>query len=115
MVCKDRVVGARDLRFKLQRKSLEQSTQSVRGSVSGGARDLREKLSGTLYSRPVESRPPAVRPKPAPEVSRPSRKSVIAQAPLPETKVASSISKKKVQQKVSYHSFPPPPLPPLSR
>ncbi|KAI3450847.1 hypothetical protein Pfo_007512 [Paulownia fortunei] len=95
----NRRVGVKDLRLKLQRKSIDQATQSVRGSVSGGARDLREKLSGTLYSRPVESKPPPVRPKPAPEVSKPPRKSVIAQAPVPETKVASSVSKKKVQQK----------------
>ncbi|KAK6164074.1 hypothetical protein DH2020_000938 [Rehmannia glutinosa] len=96
----NRRVGVRDLRSKLQRKSIEQATQSVRGSVSGGARDLREKLSGTVYSRPVESKPPPVRPKPAPEVSKPTRKSVIAQVPVPETKAAPSVSKKKVQQKV---------------
>ncbi|PIN26180.1 RNA-binding protein Bicaudal-C [Handroanthus impetiginosus] len=91
----NRRIGVKDLRLKLQRKSIEQATQSVRGSVSGGARDLREKLSGTLYSRPVESKPPPVRPKPASEVSKPSRKSVISQPPLPETKVAISGSKKK--------------------
>ncbi|KAL3633314.1 hypothetical protein CASFOL_022841 [Castilleja foliolosa] len=88
-------VGVRDLRAKLQRKS----TQSVRGSVSGGARDLREKLSGTQISRRVESKPLPARPKLAPEVSKPTRKSVIAQAHVPETKVASYASKK-VQQKV---------------
>ncbi|KAL9171583.1 hypothetical protein ABFS82_04G219100 [Erythranthe guttata] len=85
-VCKDRKVGVRDLRFKLQRKSIEQANPS--------ARDLREKLSGTFYSRPIESKPIPVRPKPALEVSKPPRK------------VASSISKKKVQQKVeSVDSF----------
>ncbi|KAL0389865.1 UNVERIFIED_CONTAM: hypothetical protein Scaly_0343600 [Sesamum calycinum] len=64
----NRRVGVKDLRLKLQRKSIEQATRSVRGSVTGGARDLREKLSGTLYSRPVESKPAPVGPKPAPEV-----------------------------------------------
>ncbi|KAL0369409.1 UNVERIFIED_CONTAM: SEC23-interacting protein [Sesamum angustifolium] len=68
MAPKDRRVGVKDLRLKLQRKSIEQATRSVRGSVTGGARDLREKLSGTLYSRPVESKPAPVGPKPAPEV-----------------------------------------------
>ncbi|KAL3615969.1 hypothetical protein CASFOL_040263 [Castilleja foliolosa] len=88
-------VGVRDLRAKLQRKS----AQSVRGSVSGGARDLREKLSGTMNPRHVESKPLLARPKLVPEVSRPTRKSVIAQAHVPETKVASTLSKTKVQEK----------------
>ncbi|GFQ02687.1 hypothetical protein PHJA_002412600 [Phtheirospermum japonicum] len=94
-VCEDRRVGVRDLRAKLQRKN----TQSIMDSVSGGARDLREKLSGTLNSRRVESKPPSARPKTAPEVSKPTRKSVIAQAHVLETKVASSVSKTNVQQK----------------
>ncbi|XP_057809027.1 uncharacterized protein LOC131023499 [Salvia miltiorrhiza] len=99
-----RKVGVRDLRLKLQRKSIEQASQSGRGP--GGGRDLREKLSGALYSRPVEYKPPAVRPKPATETSRPPRKSVVAQAPASEAKVSSSVSKKKVQQKVdSVESF----------
>ncbi|XP_047939373.1 ankyrin repeat and SAM domain-containing protein 4B-like [Salvia hispanica] len=94
-----RKVGARDLRLKLQRKSIEQSSQFVRGP--GGGRDLREKLSGALYSRPVEYKPPAVRPKPVTEASKPTRKSVIAQAPArQEARVSTSVSKKKVQQKV---------------
>ncbi|KAK6145104.1 hypothetical protein DH2020_021924 [Rehmannia glutinosa] len=94
----NRRVGVKDLRLKLQRKS---NTQSVRGSVSGGAKDLREKLSGTLYSRPIESQPPPLRLKPAPEASKPPRISVIAEAPDRETKkIASSVSKKKTQQKV---------------
>ncbi|KAL8057981.1 hypothetical protein ABFX02_04G219100 [Erythranthe guttata] len=76
----NRKVGVRDLRFKLQWKSIEQANPS--------ARDLREKLSGTFNSRPIESKPIPVRPKPALEVSKPPRK------------VASSVSKQKVQQKV---------------
>lgn len=100
MACKGRRVGVQDLRLKLQRKNME---QSVRGSALGGTRDLREKLSGSLYSHPVESKPPAVRPKPAPETSKPPRKSVIAPAHASETKVSSSVSKKKVHQKVKNH------------
>ena len=106
MASKGRKVGARDLRLKLQRKSIEQSSQFVRGP--GGGRDLREKLSGALYSRPVEYKPPAVRPKPVTEASKPTRKSVIAQAPArQEARVSTSVSKKKVQQKVKcYHLIP---------
>ncbi|GFQ02706.1 hypothetical protein PHJA_002414500 [Phtheirospermum japonicum] len=96
----NRRVGSKDLRLKLQRKSIEQATRSVRGSVSGGARDLRDKLSGALYSRPIESQPQAMRPKPAPEATKPPRSSVIAEAPQRETKkIASSVSKRKTQQK----------------
>ncbi|XP_042013976.1 uncharacterized protein LOC121762226 [Salvia splendens] len=99
-----RKVGSRDLRLKLQRKSIDQPSQSVR--EPGGGRDLREKLTGALYSRPVENKPPAVRPKPAIESSKPPRKSVISQAPAQEVKVSSSVSKKKVQEKVnSVESF----------
>ncbi|KAG8371730.1 hypothetical protein BUALT_Bualt13G0118500 [Buddleja alternifolia] len=103
----NRRVGVKDLRLKLQRKSIEQATQSVRGSVSRGGRDLREKLSGSLYSRPIESKAPQLRPKPGPEVSKPPRKSVIAEAPVTETKkIASFVSKSKNQQKVeSVESF----------
>ncbi|XP_051113360.1 uncharacterized protein LOC127239312 [Andrographis paniculata] len=90
-------VGVRDLRLKLQRKSNE---QSMRGSVTGGARDLREKLSGTLYSQPVESKPPPPRPRSAVEVNKPTRKSVIAQAPALEENATGSVSKERAQQKV---------------
>lgn len=90
-------IGVKDLRLKLQRKSIE---QSGRGSVAGGARDLREKLSGTLYQHPAESKPPPTRPKSAVEVSKPQRKGVIAQAPVLEANVAGSMSKKKAHQKV---------------
>ncbi|KAK4441007.1 SEC23-interacting protein [Sesamum alatum] len=103
----NRRVGVKDLRLKLQRKSIEQATQNVRASVSGGARDLREKLSGTVYSRPMESEPPLLRPKPAPEASKPPRNSVIGEAPERETKkLASTVTKKKTQEKVeSVDSF----------
>ncbi|GER33355.1 sterile alpha motif (SAM) domain-containing protein [Striga asiatica] len=82
-----RRVGVRDLRSKLQRKSIEQANKSVKGSVSGGARDLREKLSGIMNSHPAEP-------------NRPTRKSVIAKVSVLEKKVAGSLSKKKGQQKV---------------
>ncbi|KAL0286364.1 UNVERIFIED_CONTAM: hypothetical protein Sangu_2734500 [Sesamum angustifolium] len=97
----NRRVGIKDLRLKLQRKSIEQATQNVRGSVPGGARDLREKLSGTQYSRPMESDPPPLRPKSAPEASKPPRNSVIAEAPEREAKkLASTVTKKWTQEKV---------------
>ncbi|KAL2518935.1 Sterile alpha motif (SAM) domain-containing protein [Abeliophyllum distichum] len=95
----NRRIGVKDLRLKLQRKSIEQASQSARGSISGGTRDLREKLSGSLYSRPVEAKPPQPRSKPAPEVSKPpTRKSAIAEATVPETKrVAGPVSDKKAE------------------
>ncbi|KAF5951032.1 hypothetical protein HYC85_013025 [Camellia sinensis] len=60
------------------------------------AGDLREKLSGTMYSQPVNTDPP----KPALKDNKPVRKSVIVEAPEPQTKnVASSVPRKKTQQK----------------
>ncbi|KAL2486128.1 Sterile alpha motif (SAM) domain-containing protein [Abeliophyllum distichum] len=95
----NRRVGLKDLRLKLQRKSIDQAAQSVRGPLSGGTRDLREKLSGILSSRGFETGPPEPKAKRASEVSKPTR-SVSAEALVPETKKrASSISKKKTQQK----------------
>ncbi|KAI8010209.1 hypothetical protein LOK49_LG06G03305 [Camellia lanceoleosa] len=68
---------------------------SGNGSVSG-ARDLREKLSGTMYSQPVNTDPP----KPVLKDNKPVRKSVIVEALEPQTKnVASSVARKKTQQK----------------
>ncbi|XP_049407253.1 uncharacterized protein LOC125870782 [Solanum stenotomum] len=93
-------IGAKDLRLKLQKKSIQQATQSAKGSVSGGMRDLREKLSGTVYSQKVESDPPKAKLKVAPEISKPVRRSSITEAPAMETKkIASTVSKKKSQQK----------------
>ncbi|XP_075515836.1 uncharacterized protein LOC142550637 isoform X2 [Primulina tabacum] len=98
----NRQIGHKDLRLKLQRKNMERATQVIRGSIVGGTRDLREKLSGTLYSRPVEFEPPPLRPKPTTEVIKPTRRSVIAEAaPVSEAKkVASSVPKKKAKQTV---------------
>lgn len=82
----DRRVGAQDLRLKLQKKNNQQAI--------GGVRDLREKLSGITYSKPSVAAP--AKPKAAPESSKPARKSIVAEAPVAETKkVASTVSKKK--------------------
>lgn len=95
MACEDRIVGVRDLRLKLQKKSLQQVSQSGKGHLSG-MRDLREKLSGTMNSQPVNSDPP----KPKLEAAKLARKSVAVEAPEPESKrVAVPASKKKDQQK----------------
>lgn len=69
-------------------------------------RDLREKLSGTIYSEAGEVDPSKPKTNPAAEVSKPVRKSVIAEAPVLETKkVASTISKKKSQPKARLFFF----------
>lgn len=96
MTCEDRIVGARDLRLKLQKKSLHQVSPSGKGPLSG-VRDLREKLSGTMNSQPVNSDPP----KPKLEAAKLVRKSVAVEASKAETKrVMDSALRKKVQQKV---------------
>ncbi|CAN4093770.1 unnamed protein product [Withania somnifera] len=100
-------IGAKDLRLKLQKKSIQQASQSVKGSVSGGMRDLREKLSGTVYSQTVENDPPKAKLEVAPEISKLVRRSSVAEAPVVETKkIASTVSKKKSQKKAeSVDSF----------
>uniref|UniRef100_A0A2N9I4G2 Uncharacterized protein n=1 Tax=Fagus sylvatica TaxID=28930 RepID=A0A2N9I4G2_FAGSY len=80
-------VGARDLRLKLQKKSLEQASQ--RGSLSG-VRDLREKLSGVINTQPMNIDPP----KQKLEALRPARKSVV-EAPAPEPKKATNSAHRK--------------------
>lgn len=87
----DRSVGALDLRLKLQKKSNQRATLGAKGSLSGGVRDLREKLSGVSYSQP------AAKPKPVPETtSKPARRSVVADANVTETKkVSTNASKRK--------------------
>ncbi|KAL5798729.1 hypothetical protein ACOSQ2_003549 [Xanthoceras sorbifolium] len=90
----NRMVGVRDLRMKLQKKSLQQVSQSVKGS--SGVRDLREKLSGTMNLQPVNSDPP----KQKSQAAKPARKSVAVEAPEVEIKrVADPALRKKVQQK----------------
>lgn len=92
----NRKVSAQDLRLKLQKKSLPQASQSIKGSVSG-MRDLREKLSGTMNSQPVNTDPP----KRKLEAAKPARRSVAVEAPeLEIKKVASMAPRKKSQQKV---------------
>ncbi|XP_042517597.1 ankyrin repeat and SAM domain-containing protein 6 [Macadamia integrifolia] len=95
----NRKVDARDLRLKLQKKNSPQAYQSGKGNLAGGVRDLREKLSGTMQSQPVNTDPP--KSKPAAEVAKPARKSVAVEASAPETKKAppSISSRKKTQQK----------------
>lgn len=98
MACEDRKVDARDLRLKLQKKSLQLPSQSVKGSPLG-VRDLREKLSGTMNSQPVNADPPKTRL----EVARPARKSVAVEALEPEIKkVANVASRKRSQQKACF-------------
>ncbi|CAA0825756.1 Sterile alpha motif (SAM) domain-containing protein [Striga hermonthica] len=96
-------IGVKDLRLKLQRKSVEQAIQNTRASAFSGARDLREKLSGNLYSHPIDSQPPSLIPKLVPDVNKPHRNTIaaISEIPARETKKISGLgSKKKTQQKV---------------
>ncbi|KAJ4828836.1 hypothetical protein Tsubulata_010489 [Turnera subulata] len=86
----NRKVDARDLRLKLQRKN---ASQSVKGSLSG-PRDLREKLTGTMHSQPVNADPP----KPKPEAAKPARKSVAVEATDPEIKRVSNVAPRKRSQ-----------------
>ncbi|KAJ6687067.1 PA-PL1 PHOSPHOLIPASE FAMILY [Salix purpurea] len=84
-------IDARDLRLKLQRKSLQQV------SPRSGVRDLREKLSGTMNSHPTS----VDLPKPKIAVAKPARKSVAVEAPEPEIKkTAIVVSRKGYQQKM---------------
>ncbi|KAK6940517.1 hypothetical protein RJ641_030048, partial [Dillenia turbinata] len=92
-------VGARDLRLKLQKKVNNQMLQSGKGSRTEGVHDLREKLSGSMHSQPINVDRPKT--KSFPEVPKPARKSVIIEAAAAETKkVSSSAPKKKSQQKI---------------
>ncbi|KAG2711976.1 hypothetical protein I3760_04G103700 [Carya illinoinensis] len=86
-------VGARDLRLKLQRKNIQQASQS--GPLSG-VRDLREKLSGLTNTQLVNTDPL----KPKLEAFRPPKKSVAVEAPATVAKKATNpASKKKAPQK----------------
>ncbi|KAK8658544.1 hypothetical protein V6N13_036747 [Hibiscus sabdariffa] len=91
----NRTTDARDLRLKLQRKSLQQVSQSGRGALSG-VRDLREKLSGTMNPWPVNADPPKLKS----DVTKPTRRSVAVETSEPEPqKAATTAAKKKAQQK----------------
>ncbi|XP_041008780.1 ankyrin repeat and SAM domain-containing protein 6-like isoform X1 [Juglans microcarpa x Juglans regia] len=86
-------VGARDLRLKLQRKNIQQASQS--GPLSG-VRDLREKLSGLTNTQLVNTDPSKAKL----EAFRPPKKSVAVEAPATEAKKATNpASKKKAPQK----------------
>lgn len=82
----NRRVGVSDLRLKLQKKS-------ANGSLSGGVRDLREKLSG--YSQSAVSA--SAKAKPVSERSRPARRSVLAEAALAETRNVSGPASKRTK------------------
>ncbi|XP_021720069.1 ankyrin repeat and SAM domain-containing protein 6-like isoform X1 [Chenopodium quinoa] len=87
-----RKLGGGDLRLKLQRRSSQQETQG------GGVRDLREKLSGSMHSQPVNK--DSQKPKPEHEAVKPARRSVIVATPVAEPKkVSNPTSRKKTQQK----------------
>ncbi|MBA0733068.1 hypothetical protein Gogos_017113 [Gossypium gossypioides] len=97
MVCEDRKVDARDLRLKLRRKSLQNVSQSGRGTLSG-VRDLREKLSGTMNAQPINADPQKQKVKAA----QPARKSVAVETPEPDPRrAANTPARKKAKQSVS--------------
>ncbi|MBA0704828.1 hypothetical protein Golax_017061 [Gossypium laxum] len=90
-------VDARDLRLKLQRKSLQNVSQSGRGTLSG-VRDLREKLSGTMNAQPINADPRKQKVKAA----QPARKSVAVETPeLDPRRAANTPARKKAKQSVS--------------
>ncbi|KAL4312952.1 hypothetical protein GQ457_01G037580 [Hibiscus cannabinus] len=91
----NRKVDARDLRLKLQKKSLQQVSQSGRGALSG-VRDLRDKLSGTMNPQPVNADPPKLKS----NAAKPARRSVAVETSEPEPKKAATMTeRKKAQQK----------------
>lgn len=87
----NRNVGARDLRLKLQKKSLQQSSQT-----GSGVRDLREKLSGLVNTQPMNIDTS----KPKLEAPRPARKGVAVEATATDFKKPTNPAlRKKVSQK----------------
>ncbi|MBA0822314.1 hypothetical protein Goarm_019122, partial [Gossypium armourianum] len=89
-----RKVDARDLRLKLRRKSLQNVSQSGRGTLSG-VRDLREKLSGTMNAQPINADPRKQKVKAA----QPARKSLAVETPeLDPRRVANTPARKKAKQ-----------------
>lgn len=84
-------VDRRDLRLKLQKK--HHGSQSGREAGSG-VRDLREKLSGTIYRQPKNSDPP----KSKVEAARPSMKSVATETETRKT--SNQATRKKSQQAI---------------
>jgi len=87
-----RNLGGGDLRLKLQRKS---NQQDIRG---GGVKDLRDLLSGSMHSQ--QTRKDVPRRKPAAVAPKPTRRSVVAEAPVSSLKKEpKSTVEKKVLQK----------------
>ncbi|KAE8726508.1 Detected protein of confused Function [Hibiscus syriacus] len=87
-------VDAQDLRSKLQRKNLQIVSQSRRGTLSG-VHDLREKLSGTMTTQPINADPQTQKVK----VAQPARKSLAVETPEPEPKrAANTTARKKAKQ-----------------
>uniref|UniRef100_A0A2P2QML8 SAM domain-containing protein n=1 Tax=Rhizophora mucronata TaxID=61149 RepID=A0A2P2QML8_RHIMU len=94
-VSKHHKYATQDLRLKLQKKSSQQASQSVKGSVSV-VRDLREKLSGTMNVQPGNADPPKTKL----ETSKPLRKNVALEASDSVIKKFAGVaSRKKSQQK----------------
>ncbi|KAE8659315.1 Sterile alpha motif domain-containing protein isoform 2 [Hibiscus syriacus] len=94
-LARDSKVDVRDLRLKLQRKSLQQVSQSGRGALSG-VRDLRDKLSGTMNPRPVNADPPKL----TSDAAKPAKRTVAVEtSELEPKKAATTTTKKKAQQK----------------
>ncbi|XP_039030683.1 ankyrin repeat and SAM domain-containing protein 6-like [Hibiscus syriacus] len=90
----NRKIDARDLRLKLQRKSVRNVSQSGRGTPSG-IHDLREKLSGTMNPQPMNADPPTQKVK----VAQQARKSVAVETTEPEpNRAANTKARKKAKQ-----------------
>ncbi|KAJ1270560.1 hypothetical protein BS78_06G061500 [Paspalum vaginatum] len=87
-------IDPRDLRLKLQRRSLQQGFANTKSS---GARDLREKLSGTMHPQPSNADPP--KPKPVSEVVKISRRETVDEMPARQSKKSTRVtSSKKTSQ-----------------
>lgn len=90
-------VGGRDLRLNLEKKGRTRLYQSVKGSSTRDAPDLREKLSGSMHVQPVNDDTPQLK---EVVVARPAKKSAPVEVPTPETKKPiNTASRKKSQQK----------------
>ncbi|XP_057985097.1 uncharacterized protein LOC110643673 [Hevea brasiliensis] len=94
----NRKVSSQDLRLKLQKKTLPQSSQIGKGS---GMRDLREKLSGTMNSQPVNADPPRRKL----EAAKLARRSVAVEASEPEIKKVARVAPRKMSQQKAYTSI----------
>ncbi|KAK9140920.1 hypothetical protein Scep_010601 [Stephania cephalantha] len=83
-------VGVRDLRLKLQKKGSQPVNQSGKSSVTGGVRDLREKLSGMMHSQlPNTDTGHIAKNQSSAEVVKPARKRAKVEGAVSEAKTAS--------------------------